>query len=241
MYNHGMAYVFLLIGGFLLFWSILPVCYETYHIGTLIGIFCALLYLSGFFLYSSFLYRIVILILTVYLLQISIRMILACFHKPDEDDILLVLGAHFIKDRPSTIMRERIQRAEIYLKEHPQAFAVLSGGKTSDEPWAEAMEMDKMLKERGIDRKRLIKEEKSVTTAENMRFSASLLQGRKAAVVTNEFHMYVTPQIVVDSFGVLISPECVCESARNQHLPQITGGRTACYCRHDLRKVRYYG
>ena len=51
----------------------------------------------------------------------------------------------------------------------------------------------------------------------------------------------VTPQIVVDSFGVLISPECVCESARNQHLPQITGGRTACYCRHDLRKVRYYG
>ncbi|MCI1314382.1 MAG: hypothetical protein LKG98_08285, partial [Solobacterium sp.] len=41
----------------------------------------------------------------------------------------------------------------------------------------------------------------------------------------------VTPQIVVDSFGVLISPECVCESARNQHLPQITGGRTACYCR----------
>ena len=190
MYNHGMAYVFLLIGGFLLFWSILPVFYETYHIGTLIGIFCALLYLSGFFLYSSFLYRIVILILTVYLLQISIRMILACFHKPDEDDILLVLGAHFIKDRPSTIMRERIQRAEIYLKEHPQAFAVLSGGKTSDEPWAEAMEMDKMLKERGIDRKRLIKEEKSVTTAENMRFSASLLQGRKAAVVTSEFHMY---------------------------------------------------
>ena len=54
-------------------------------------------------------------------------------------------------------------------------------------------------------------------------------------------YLDVTPQIVVDSFGVLISPECVCESARNQHLPQITGGRTACYCRHDLRKVRYYG
>ncbi|MCH4013362.1 MAG: hypothetical protein LKE64_03370 [Solobacterium sp.] len=51
----------------------------------------------------------------------------------------------------------------------------------------------------------------------------------------------VTPQIVVDSFGVLISPECVCESARNQHLPQITGGRTACYCRHNLSKVRCYG
>lgn len=67
---------------------------------------------------------------------------------------------------------------------------MLSGGKTSDEPWAEAMEMEKMLKERGIDRKCLIKEEKSVTTAENMRFSASLLQGRKAAVVTSEFHMY---------------------------------------------------
>lgn len=164
--------------------------YGTYHIGTLIGILCALLYLAGFFLSCRLFYRIVILILTVYLLLISIRMILACFRKPEEDDILLVLGAHFTKDHPSTIMQERIHQAEVYLKEHPQAEAVLSGGKTTDEPWAEAIEMEKMLKKRGIDSSRLIKEEKSLTTADNMRFSASLLRGRKAAVVTNEFHMY---------------------------------------------------
>lgn len=51
----------------------------------------------------------------------------------------------------------------------------------------------------------------------------------------------VTPQIVVDSFGVLILPECVYESVRNQNLPQIAGGRTARYCRHNLSKVRCYG
>ena len=53
--------------------------------------------------------------------------------------------------------------------------------------------------------------------------------------------MNVTPQIVVDSFGVLILPECVYESVRNQNLPQIAGGRTARYCRHNLSKVRCYG
>ena len=62
-----------------------------------------------------------------------------------------------------------------------------------------------------------------------------------AALEVEEGQKTVTPQIVVDSFGVLILPECVYESVRNQNLPQIAGGRTARYCRHNLSKVRCYG
>ena len=65
-------------------------------------------------------------------------------------------------------------------------------------------------------------------------------EGQKT-VVCQYCGQTVTPQIVVDSFGVLILPECVYESVRNQNLPQIAGGRTARYCRHNLSKVRCYG
>lgn len=184
-----MRLIYLLTGIFLLFWCILPYFYGTYHIGTWIGILCGLFYAGGFFLCRYAFYVILSLVLTVYLLQISIRMILACFHRPKGEETLLVLGAHFTSARPSTIMKERMEKAMQYLHAHPQAEAVLSGGQTSDEPCPEAQEMERILKEKGIAPERLIKEEKSETTAENMQFSAALVKG-KAAVCTNEFHMY---------------------------------------------------
>ena len=53
--------------------------------------------------------------------------------------------------------------------------------------------MRRYLAERGVENSRIIMEDKSVSTRENIRFSAELLKERgidTAVIVTNEFHQY---------------------------------------------------
>ena len=55
----------------------------------------------------------------------------------------------------------------------------------------EADAMAEYLVEHGLDEGRITKEERSSTTAENLRFSSALLEpGAEVGVVTNDFHLY---------------------------------------------------
>ena len=51
--------------------------------------------------------------------------------------------------------------------------------------------MAEYLVEHGLDEGRITKEERSSTTAENLRFSSALLEpGAEVGIVTNDFHLY---------------------------------------------------
>ena len=107
---------------------------------------------------------------------------------------LIVLGCQVRGTTPSLLLSYRIRAAADYLTAHPDAVAVLSGGMGPGESISEAACMYKALTDRGIDPGRLYLEERSTTTAENLRFSAELmeregLQG-PAAVVSNDFHIF---------------------------------------------------
>ena len=107
-------------------------------------------------------------------------------------DALVVLGAGLQPDgSPSETLRYRLDAALAYLGENPGTACVVSGGQGLGESRTEADAMAEYLVARGLDEGRITKEERSSTTAENLRNSAGLLApGARVAVVTNDFHLY---------------------------------------------------
>ena len=114
--------------------------------------------------------------------------------KIPENAVLVVLGCRVYGERPSRLLRWRAVCAAKYLKAHPAALAVLSGGQGRDESISEAEAMRRLLTASGIAPGRLLLEDKSTSTQENIAFSGEILaanglSGRPVAVVTNSFHL----------------------------------------------------
>lgn len=102
--------------------------------------------------------------------------------------VIIVLGCKVKGDKPSLSLVKRVDAAYAFLTENESAVAVLSGGQGADESISEARCMYNMLTEKGIDKKRLILEDKSKTTDENIRFSARLINTDSVAIATSEYH-----------------------------------------------------
>ena len=112
----------------------------------------------------------------------------------DDLDCIIVLGAGVHGDRPSRALRFRIDAACAYLTAHPGTFAVLSGGRGAGENITEAECMFRELTARGIKGERLILEEDSRDTKENIRNSLALLDAmdrpQKVGILTASYHVY---------------------------------------------------
>ena len=105
---------------------------------------------------------------------------------------IIVLGAQMKQSGPSVVLEKRLCRAYTYLTENPETLCVLSGGQGSNEPVSEAQGMYDALVKKGIDPKRLILEDQSTNTVENLRFSRKLIpqEVQKVGIVTSNFHVY---------------------------------------------------
>lgn len=105
---------------------------------------------------------------------------------------LIVLGAQMKPNGPSVVLEKRLRRAYTYLTENPETLCVLSGGQGSNEPVSEAQGMYEDLVKKGVDPKRLILEDQSTNTVENLRFSRKLIpqEVQKVGIVTSNFHVY---------------------------------------------------
>ena len=122
---------------------------------------------------------------------------------PENLDYLIVLGAHVDGTRLTLALLERTRRALEYLKANPGTKAVLSGGKGKGEKISEARAMYDYLTANGIEGSRLILEDRSVNTKENLSFSLEKIGDLSASVgvVTNNFHVFR---------GVAIGKKCGC-------------------------------
>lgn len=97
-------------------------------------------------------------------------------HSEGKDyDYLIVLGASVKGERMTITLTERVKVAKDYLQQHPKTKAVLSGGQGPGEDITEAEAMYRYLVAHGISEDRLIKEEASTTTEENITFSLNSL------------------------------------------------------------------
>lgn len=111
----------------------------------------------------------------------------------ENPEAVIVLGCQVRGEEPSLMLQRRLEAALEVLEEHPDALVVVSGGQGHGEDISEAEAMRRFLVGCGISPERIIIEDRSVSTRENIRFSAELLNERgisRAVIVTNEFHQY---------------------------------------------------
>ena len=107
-------------------------------------------------------------------------------------DAIIILGARVEENGPSGSLRERIETAADYLQRNPETIAVASGGQGDDEPMSEAACIFDHLVARGIDPERILLEDSSTSTVENLTNSFALLEGKgdRIGIVTNDFHVF---------------------------------------------------
>lgn len=121
----------------------------------------------------------------------------ASFGDPgDTCQYMVVLGAKVRLDGPSMSLRNRIDAAYEYLKEHPEVICVVSGGQGADEPMSEAQCMYDHLTAMGIAPERIWLEDKSTSTWENLNFTLNLIEANtgtrpdKLGVLSSEYHLF---------------------------------------------------
>lgn len=106
-------------------------------------------------------------------------------------DYIIVLGAQVKTTGPSVVLKHRLNRACEYLNDNPSTICIVSGGQGKNEPATEASVMKSYLVEQGISPERIIEEDKSTTTDENIKFSKTLMKPNSTGgIVTNNFHVY---------------------------------------------------
>ena len=125
---------------------------------------------------------------------LSWRMASAMATEPDEPATLIVLGCRVEGDRPSVALLRRVDTAADYLLAHPSVQVVVSGGQGADERVSEAEAMRRVLVDRGVDEDRILVEDRSTSTLENLTFSEELLSqhglGTSVIVVSEGYHMH---------------------------------------------------
>lgn len=113
---------------------------------------------------------------------------------PPEHATVVVLGSKVTGRYPSADLMVRIQTAAAYLKAHPAANCVASGGQGAGELVTEASVIREYLVQMGIDASRIVTEETSTNTQQNFANSLKIIDGKKwsrdLAVVTDDYHQY---------------------------------------------------
>ena len=107
-------------------------------------------------------------------------------------DYVVVLGAHVKGDVPSKALELRLKAALKYARENEDTTLILSGGQGFGEDITEAKCMENYLTAHGISRERLVLEEKSTSTKENLKFSDELTgcSKKNTGILSNNFHVY---------------------------------------------------
>ena len=132
----------------------------------------------------------------IYLIGIeSIIVSNASTDKNDKKSYVVVLGAAVNGSKPTLSLTHRLQAAESYLKKYPDSIAVVSGGQGDGEDISEAQCMRDVLIENGIEKERIIIEDKSTSTIENLTFSKEIIlkdggSMDDVAILSSPYHLY---------------------------------------------------
>lgn len=108
---------------------------------------------------------------------------------------VIVLGAAVYGETPSISLRHRCDRALLHLKDNPDAAAVVSGGQGPGEAISEAECMCRYLTDKGVDKRRILPEDRSTSTLENLTFSKAAIESaggnpERVAIVSSSYHLY---------------------------------------------------
>lgn len=107
-------------------------------------------------------------------------------------EYVIVLGAQVRGTVPSKALRKRLVCALEYAKDNPDTILFLSGGQGDGEEISEAEAMRQFLTDAGLEEKRLILEDRSVSTQENLEFCNEIkeIKDCRVGIISNNFHIY---------------------------------------------------
>ena len=133
----------------------------------------------------------VLFMMFAYVIYSAVYMIL---RPKKEPDFIIIHGAKVFGNKVSPLLAKRIEKAlELFWKYDGRPALIVSGGKGSDESCSEAEAMELYLRDRGIAENKIIKEDRSLTTRQNLAFSKEIMDGRKpgsyCVFTTNEYHV----------------------------------------------------
>jgi len=111
------------------------------------------------------------------------------------EDVVIVLGAAVHGDQVSIHLARRLDAAIEYHRQNPDAMIIVCGGQGPGDIMTEALAMERYLIERGVPQDRIIQEDMSTSTYENLYFAKGILDeyfpdGFQAVLITNDFHIF---------------------------------------------------
>ena len=165
----GIILSFLLIGG-----AVFIFCFDYAASGSMIEVMIHDLIVN----FSAAVY----LYFECMLIGVIIADALAVRYEPEPDkDFIIILGCGIRKDgTPTPLLRGRIDRALAFAEKQKtltgkEPVFVTSGGQGPNEAVSESASMKGYLLEKGVPEARIIEENRSTSTLENMKFSKSLI------------------------------------------------------------------
>jgi uncharacterized SAM-binding protein YcdF (DUF218 family) len=138
----------------------------------------------------------VVAVCALVFIVVEVLLIASAFAKPTAGvDVMVVLGCQVRGTKVSKALRYRLEAATEYLCDNPDTVVIVSGGQGTGEDISEAEAMQRYLLANGIAQARIIKEERSTSTVENIRYSREIMEslGYKldsVVVVSNGFHIF---------------------------------------------------
>ena len=140
----------------------------------------------------------VFLILTlIYFMTMHILISSEIANIPDNNsDYAIILGARLYGYIPSPSLALRLDTAIEYLRASPRTIAIVSGGQGKGESMSEAEAMKSYLEDRGISAERIVIEDKSTNTKENLELSFEKAGMHGASeessflIISSKYHLY---------------------------------------------------
>lgn len=127
----------------------------------------------------------------------------------ESSDYIIVLGAGIHGERLSKTLKGRVEKVVNHINNIDyDNYIILSGGQGEGEDISEALAMERYLLDHGIDENKIILEDKSTNTKENLEFSKKIIEDRenkkieelKINIVTTDFHAFRS-NMLSKSFG----------------------------------------
>ncbi|MDD5952343.1 MAG: YdcF family protein [Oscillospiraceae bacterium] len=218
------ATILFLLSAILLFWFLLPLTSGIFDLGNGLGIAFSLSSVAVIGLVVrwnrqgrrkramllTWIGGIIAGIILAWAAVLSGLMISGAMEKPHSPQAtVVVLGCKVKGETPSLHLSRRIEAAAEYLKAHPDAHCVASGGKGNGERISEAEAIARGLTAAGISPERIALEDASVNTLENLTFSKALIEQQgwdpELVLITDDFHQYRAGHIA-KGLGLTVSP-----------------------------------
>jgi len=116
-------------------------------------------------------------------------------HVDHSEDVVIVLGAGVNGETVSRPLAHRLDAAIDYWNQNPDTYIVTTGGLGNRATITEAEAMARYLIRRGIPQERVLLEDQSTSTYENLVFAKKILDEHfsgsyRAVLITNDFHIY---------------------------------------------------